>query len=488
MLFTEKRERVALVGFGGMGKTQIALELVHRVLNMEVDVMVDRHCPLWMPAQTIEAFHKAATEIVQKIGIECKDNDPKETLRRYLSSKASGHWLLVVDNIDDGGMLDGGSEHTAGLSAFLPQSDQGKVLFTTRLSSVAKDAAGSDVVKLKCLSFDEAYAFMQTSLRDKTQMQDKESIKKLLEKLTYLPLPLAQAAAYVNKTKTPISHYLTLCQSADKNLINLLGRRVRNSTLYTESQKAVATTWTVSFNAIQKSDTEAVRLLTFIQWIDSKSIPIRILPASRSDVGFHDSIGLLCDYGFLSWRDGETLDMHSLVHLVLRTWSEQAGDGVVKADEAVAHLDMIFPSDEWENRAVWRRFLPHVMPLFQDVGLRQDQRVHSLGHKIVLCLRVDGRTREMVEVLEHVVAIQETLDDTHPDRLGSQHALALAYQSNGQVKEAIEALEHVVAIQKETLAETHPGRLNAQYALAVAYCANGQVKEAIEAFEHLVAT
>jgi hypothetical protein len=68
----------------------------------------------------------------------------------------------------------------------------------------------------------------------------------------------------------------------------------------------------------------AVRLLSFIRWIESKAIPISILPTAGSQIGLEDSIGLLCGYNFLSWReDGKTLDMHSLVHLALRGWSKQ---------------------------------------------------------------------------------------------------------------------------------------------------------------------
>lgn len=118
------------------------------------------------------------------------------------------------------------------------------------------------------------------------------------------------------------------------------------------------------------------------------------------------------------------------------------------------------------------------MPLVRDVQLRQDERAQSLGHKIGLCLRVDGRIKETVQVLQHVVAIKkETLEETYPSRLASQHALAITYRADGQVKEAIEVLEHVVAIKKVTLVETHPSRLASQHALAGAYRADGQVKD-----------
>ncbi|XWX01986.1 hypothetical protein V2A60_010018 [Cordyceps javanica] len=83
MLFREKRERVAVVGLGGMGKTQIALELAYRVQNMEVED-VTSHSVFWLPAQSMAALHKAAVDLVQRLNIQCGDDDPKEALRIYL--------------------------------------------------------------------------------------------------------------------------------------------------------------------------------------------------------------------------------------------------------------------------------------------------------------------------------------------------------------------------------------------------------------------
>lgn len=70
------------------------------------------------------------------------------------------------------------------------------------------------------------------------------------------------------------------------------------------------------------------------------------------------------------------------------------------------------------------------------------------------------------------------------DRLSAQHALAGAYRANGRVKEAVELLEHVVAVQKEALAEDHPSQLASQHELARIYWANGQFETAVQLLEH----
>jgi cytochrome c-type biogenesis protein CcmH/NrfG len=64
---------------------------------------------------------------------------------------------------------------------------------------------------------------------------------------------------------------------------------------------------------------------------------------------------------------------------------------------------------------------------------------------------------------------------------------ASTYQANGQIKQAVELLEHVVAVQEKTLAEEHPDQLASQHVLASTYQANGQIKQAVELLEYVVA-
>ncbi|KAM3485163.1 hypothetical protein MY8738_001631 [Beauveria namnaoensis] len=490
MLLRENRERVAVVGLGGMGKTQIALELAHRVRNMEVEGVTQRYSVFWVPAQSMATFHKTAGELVQRLDIHCGNEDPKEALRTYLESDAAGHWLLVVDNVDDTVVLDGKPGHSNGLSGLLPQSRKGRLLITTRQTSLAVNVAGNDIVKLSSMAFDEAYSLMGILLLDKSQVRDIESTKELLKKLTCLPLTLAQAAAYMNKNGTPIVRYLELCRSADQNMVDLLSKRLRDETHHSQAQGAVVTTLIVSFEAIRETDSNAVRLLSFIRWIEPKAIPISMLPDAGSQIDLEDSIGLLCGYGFLSRReDGEMLDMHSLVHLVLRLWLDQDDDNSLTSEAvAIEHLERVFPSVEWENRSVWRQFLPHVLPFVKDAALRRNEPMQWLGHRAGLCLRVDGRTSETVKCFELLAAARErTQADTHPDRLDSQHELARAYLADDQVEKAIKTLERVVALREQTLARTHSDRLSSQRALASAYQANSQVEKAIKLLEYVVA-
>ncbi|KAM3487753.1 hypothetical protein MY3957_008950 [Beauveria namnaoensis] len=447
MLLRENRERVAVVGLGGMGKTQIALELAHRVRNMEVEGVTQRYSVFWVPAQSMATFHKTAGELVQRLNIHCGNDDPKEALRTYLESDAAGHWLLVVDNVDDAVVLDGKPGHSNGLSGLLPQSRKGRLLITTRQTSLAVNVAGNDIVKLSPMAFDEAYSLMGILLLDKSQIRDIESTKELLKKLTCLPLTLAQAAAYMNKNGTPIVRYLELCRSADQNMVDLLSKRLRDETHHSQAQGAVVTTLIVSFEAIRETDSNAVRLLSFIRWIEPKAIPISMLPDAGSQIDLEDSIGLL-------------YSQHELARAYL------ADDQVEKAIKT----------------------LERVVALREQTLARTHSDRLSSQRALASAYQANSQVEKAIKLLEYVVALREqTLAETHPDRLSSQRALASAYQANGQVEDAVKMLVHVVATEKHTLAETHPDRLLSQHALASVYQANSQVEKAIKLLEHVVA-
>lgn len=491
MLFRENRERVAVVGLGGMGKTQIALEMAYQVQNGEVDGVAERYSVFWVQAQSMATFHKTAGELVRLLNIPHGSDNPKEALQTYLSSEAAGCWLLVLDNVDDAALLDGDGEpgQPAGLFNFFPRNPNGRLLLTTRQTSVAVDVAGCNVVELMSMPFAEAYLLMERLLLDKGQVRNTRPTKELLEKLACLPLTVAQAAAYMNRNRTPIVRYLGRCRSADQNIIDLLSKGLREETHHSEAQGAVATTWIVSFEAIRRADANAVRLLSFIRWVESKAIPVSMLPRAESGTDLDDSIGLLCGYGFLRWReDGETLDMHSLVHLVLRLWLDQGIDeSLTTENTAINHLHCIFPSPYcWDSTQLWQQYLPHVLPLITEAGLRRSRPLQLLSHRVGRCLNIDARIKEMIKVYELLVAVEsDTLVETHRTVLAAQLGLADAYQHDNQAEKAIQILEGIVAIQKEILPENHLYQLMSQRDLAYAYRSNDQIEEAIKLLEHV---
>jgi hypothetical protein len=140
-------QRVAIDGLGGVGKTQIALQLAYWVKSYQPECSV-----FWMPAQSLASFKQACVEIAKMVGIQVSDRDMEDArplVRQYLGSGQSGKWLLIVDNADDADIVCGTDEaNDDGIYSYLPQSDAGRILFTSRSRSVAVTVARSEVVEV----------------------------------------------------------------------------------------------------------------------------------------------------------------------------------------------------------------------------------------------------------------------------------------------------------------------------------------------------
>ncbi|KAI8625843.1 acyl transferase/acyl hydrolase/lysophospholipase [Xylariaceae sp. FL1651] len=474
-------QRVAVFGLGGVGKTQAALQIAYEAKDA-LGFLV-----LWLPAITNANFQQACTEVVKRLAIQAaNDEDPREVLQNYLDSDKAGKWLLVIDNADEMEIVFGSSDEPGGIHRFFPDNDCGRILFTTRVYDVAARVAGDGAIELKEMGPEEAKVYLAKKVQSDL-VQDDAAVTELLIKLTHLPLAITQAAAFLRRNKVSIREYLELLDRTNVDKVELLSWEFHDRSRYEEAQNAVAITWQTSFNQICRVDTTAADLLKFISRIEPKGIPQSILPMAGSETQLVNAIGTLLGYAFLDRREvDKTYDMHSLVHLATQTWLKKQDDEQRVIDDAVAHLSRVFPTDDWENREVWREYLPHALR-----GLQEDSSKlrHStrLGSRVGRCLMTDGRHKDAIEIFEHIVATKETLAIDRPSRLALQHALGKAYLENGQIIKAVELLEHIVAIRERKLAENHPSRLASQHVLAIAYSKNGQILEAVELLEHVVA-
>ncbi|KAG8667878.1 hypothetical protein FPOAC1_012717 [Fusarium poae] len=485
LLFTHSDgSRVALVGLGGAGKTQTALQLAHLTKNHSQS----HYSVIWISALSKASFEQSCIEMIKVFKIKHPaDKDPRETFKDFLGSDEAGKWFLIIDNADDKEILygTGSGQGAGGIAQFIPDCEQGYILLTTRSHDIAASFSQTNFHELTGMDMKDARALLQNSLKRKGQMQDTAMADKLLQELAYLPLAITQASAYMNTSKIPIKEYLRLLQNTSRDKIELLSVGVYDSTHYTNRQGAVLTTWIVSFKQIRASHEDAAKLLSFVACLEPKAIPRALLPRLESEQSMTSAIGTLCSYGFFNRReDSDMFDMHSLVHLATQIWIRDEGHENRTQQLAFEHVAKVFPTDDWENREVWRQYLPHALRLLRSLDSNKSQKACDLGYWVGRCLRQDGKIRQAVELLEHVVAIQNMLPEDSPDRLKSQHSLALAYRDNRQIKEAVQLLEHVVTVQK-TLAEDHPSRLASQHVLASAYKDNGQIKEAVQLLEHV---
>ncbi|EHK20277.1 uncharacterized protein TRIVIDRAFT_192871 [Trichoderma virens Gv29-8] len=478
-LFDKRNDRIALVGMGGVGKTQVALKTAYKMENEEPECSI-----LWLPAFSMAGFEQACTDLVKKLNLSStQDNDDaRELVKQHLNSESFGQWLLILDNVDSDDVLQG-SEGVHGIYPYLPRSRNGQVLITTRSRKIAVEFAKQNVIEITEMEHTDAKSLLQNSLGSEHLIWEDHTVNELLHLLTYLPLAIAQAAAYMNMFKVPIEEYLRLCRHSQQDMMELMRNRYHDDTLYHESQGAVATTWLNSFIQLQKNNTAAAKLLFFIMWIEPQAIPQSILPDVGSEQEKVKAIGILCSLGFLRERPKRRIfDMHSLMHMLKKAALSQ-NHPVRLASQL--HLAIAYQYAGRNEEAT--TLLEHVVKV-KEATLPQDDSSRLLSqHQLAVAYCGNGQIKEAITLLEHVVKVKEaTLPQDNLSRLVSQRQLAVAYGANGQAKEAIALLEHVVKIEETMLPQDHLRRLGSQYELARVYKDNRRTKEAITLLEHVV--
>ena len=471
MLFKQEYQSIALIGLGGIGKTQVALQFAYLVKKNEREYSI-----FWVPAYSEGAFEQVYTEMAKQLDVNTAkpDEDLRESVRQYLSSKRSGKWLLIVDNADDKEIVFGSHSKPGGIKKFLPVNENGRVLFTTRFREVAILAETDDTIELEQLELQGATELLKSRLRRKDLLYDEIVTRQLLDELTYLPLAITQVAAYLSRNFLSIQKYLKLLRGTEQDIVGLISRDFPDSTRYPSSQNAIATTWLVSFDQIRKFHSNAADLLSFMSCIELKTIPQSLLPRSISEEEFEFAIGMLCGYAFLVRREGSRIfDMHNLVHLAAKIWLQRNKDVEKTTINAIHHLITVFLSQDQANREIWREYLPHTLRVLHESKDCEIERKYNLFHKVGLCLSIDRRFKEAIICFQAAFTWQtQTVEEEDHSRLASENVLASAYLNDRRIKDAIAMLEHVVEVQKKMLVEENYFRLASEHLLASAYKAN----------------
>jgi hypothetical protein len=131
---------MTIYGLGGCGKSALALESAYRALAGHA-----RHLIFWVPAISRQSFELAYREIgvrLRILGIGDDNADVKRLVKERLSLGNVGDWLMIVDNADDSKILlgvDNNGHESARLFDYIPHSNEGAILFTTRSRKAATD-------------------------------------------------------------------------------------------------------------------------------------------------------------------------------------------------------------------------------------------------------------------------------------------------------------------------------------------------------------
>ncbi|KAF1809665.1 HET-domain-containing protein [Eremomyces bilateralis CBS 781.70] len=437
--------KVAITGLGGVGKTQLAIETVYRTMEKQRDCSV-----FWIPATDPETLLQAYSAVAEELDIPGKDEqgaDVKRLVQNYLSNESAGQWLLVFDNADDLDMWMGkpAERQSFRLLDYLPKSRRGSILFTTRDRKAATKLASQNLVEVQEMNAEVASELLQKCL--------------IGHDLTYLPLAIVQAAAYINANGTSIADYLSLLDEQDESMIELLSEDFEDDGRYRNIKNP----------RIQQHDSLAADYLSLMACIEPKDIPQSLFPPGLSRKKEVDAIGTLYAYSFISKRPaGHTVDLHRLVYIATRNWLQENDQLVQWTEKAVVRLEEIFPDNTHSNRSIWRAYLPHVRVVLQSDLVQKDLKKRiDLQWRYGTCLDADGRWREAEVAYSQVLEMEKKeLGAEHPDTLTNMANLASTYRNQGRWKEAEELQAEELEICSRILGAEHSSTLSSMANLA----------------------
>ena len=133
---------------------------------------------------------------------------------------------------------------------YLPRSHLGSIIFTTRDRKTAVKLVQKNVVDLPAMDEGVATQLLRKCLIDPNLVSNKPDTKALLQELTYFPLAIIQAAAYINENSITLSVYLSLLSEQEEDVIDLLSEDFEDHGRYQSVKNPVATTWLISFEQI----------------------------------------------------------------------------------------------------------------------------------------------------------------------------------------------------------------------------------------------
>lgn len=299
-LLNGRRQVVILQGFGGLGKSEVALEFVHRYQD-------DFDAIFWVQADDVSKMRQEFGNLAARIGLQ-DPNQPKDpfTSRELVKSwlmKPVGrlpggvvraNWLIVFDGADSPDVL----------SEFESIYGQGSILVTgrdPRTAHVFSDLASRShsqahdkplTIKMHPLEVEEAATVLKRLA--KVPLDEEESMaRKIVTLLDGWPLAISQMAGIIRKQSLTLGQF-----HAQYNNVAIRSNLQAQVSMFTpESSRETM----VSSMRMAKLSSEATALLRVFAMLDPDCIQEELffdVPADLPLVGFPSSPG-----GFEKARD-----------------------------------------------------------------------------------------------------------------------------------------------------------------------------------------
>jgi hypothetical protein len=155
----------------------------------------------------------------------------------------------------------------------VPQSQNGSILITSRSREAAlKLIEPSDIITVEPMDEAHALALFKKKLGKQSESQD---VAELAAALEFMPLAIAQAAAYISQRapRYSVQQYLEEFRKSDRKKTSLLNHEGGQLRRDREANNSIIITWQISFDYILQTRPSAADLLSLMSFFDRQGIP-----------------------------------------------------------------------------------------------------------------------------------------------------------------------------------------------------------------------
>ncbi|RUP51804.1 P-loop containing nucleoside triphosphate hydrolase protein [Jimgerdemannia flammicorona] len=481
--------RVALIGLGGMGKTQIALEYCFRNYPDKYQYV------FWMMADSEESLNSSFLKVAKLLNLSINVNDNltvRISIIKQWFHNARRRWLMVFDNADDE------SVYTLMRKSY-PNKGDGDIILTTR-DAVADHKTAEIRLDEMIIDMESALKLLLRNNNPTSTCTTDPVAQQIIEELGYLPLAIDLAGACMERDDLTPDEFLTNFKTNQKEYLHMeeLIKATGNNYAHT-----VWTVWDLSFTRVKEQNPLAANFLNACAFLHPDNIPLRlfrahserILPPTFTNLqprSLEKALSLLCSSSLVRRTSATTaerssndvyrekISIHRLVQNIVRLEINDT-EKFQWCMRLISGLSREMPSnsehDTYEQfRNIMEVYVPHIQRVvlqFRQCGNeRRDisNELPSLLSPTVIYLTRQALFESAKDFAELAVASSEIINGPeHSDTATALSNLSYLYTSQQNFEAANPHGRRALAICRKVLGQSHKNTIESLYNLVYIY-------------------
>ncbi|GAB1822952.1 FxSxx-COOH system tetratricopeptide repeat protein [Herbidospora sp. RD11066] len=460
-----------LQGYGGVGKTHLAIEYAHRY-SSHYDLI------WWIPADQYYLLPSALAAMAPQLGLPPASavgvEEAAEAVRVALQDgEPYANWLLIFDNAED-----------SRIEKYIPRGP-GHVIVTSRNPNW-DDRFRS--LPVDVFTREESVEFLTKRLGSRITSED---AYRLADKLGDLPLALEQVGALQRRIGMTVDEYI---EQLDHQTAQLLGaERAKDYPL------TMTAAWRVSVSLLNEHLPVALSLLRCCAFFGPDPIPLDVFRRGnkadaeslrgllRNPRMFDKAVKELSRHALIrNDAEARTIQVHRLIQALLRNELTEDDQEVLRKE--VHSLLAVSAPKLPDEITQWRDFaelVPHVGP--SGLVASEVAQVRSFALDVVRYLYSSGNYQSALELVDTLIDDWKKPHGDHPDVLRAQRHQANIMRRMGDYRKVYDLDRQRLETVRAEFGPEHEETLIATNGLGGSMRASGDFRGALELDEESVA-